>query len=75
MSRKFRGFPKALFYVAAAVYPVLVFYFLVIRKMPMRVLSLFVIAFALIAFLFGSSKKKVKENQSQCFCPPFYFSA
>ena len=49
---------KALFYASALVYPALVFYFLVIRNTPIRMLSLFVIAFALVAFIAGTSKKK-----------------
>ena len=69
----FRFLTKALFYVAAVVYPVLIFYFLVIRKTPIRMLSLFVIAFALIAFITGTSKKKAKEDRSRCFGLPSFF--
>ena len=67
MAGKFRFLTKALFSAAAVVYPVLVFYFLVIRKTPIRMLSLFVIAFALIAFIAGTSKKKVNEALSLYF--------
>jgi len=58
MALKFKQITKALFFVLSLVYPVVVFYFLVIRKIPLRQLSLFVIAFALLAFLVGTSKKK-----------------
>ena len=58
MQNKFRLFTRVLFYTAAAVYPALVFYFLVIRKTGIRTLSLFVIALALAAFILGTSKKK-----------------
>ena len=75
MKGKFSFFTKALFPVAAAVYPALIFYFLVIRKTPIRSLSLFVIAFALIAFISGTSKKKAKEGLSHCFGHLSFFSA
>lgn len=45
-----KGF-KVFFYAAAALYPVLVFTFLVILKLPIRVLSLFIAAAALAYFL------------------------
>jgi len=44
--------------VIAALYPFFVYYFLVIRKIPLRHLSLFVIAFALASFIAATSKKK-----------------
>ena len=58
MTFKLSFLPKALFYAASVIYPGLVFYFLVIRKTPVRLLSLFVMAFALLAFILGTSKKK-----------------
>jgi len=73
MSGKFRFLTKSLFYSAAAVYPALIFYFLVIRKTPIRMLSLFVIAFALIAFIAATSKKKAKIDQFHCFGLPSFF--
>ena len=45
------------FFSAAALYPALIFYFLVIRKTPLRLFSLFVMAFALLAFIAGTSQK------------------
>jgi uncharacterized membrane protein/3-hydroxymyristoyl/3-hydroxydecanoyl-(acyl carrier protein) dehydratase len=65
MASKFRNIPKVLFFIAAALYPGLIFYFLVIRKTPLRLFSLFVIAFALIAFITGTSRKK--ENKGFSF--------
>ena len=44
--------------IAAVLYPALVYYSLVIRNIPIRHLSLFVIIFALAAFIAGTSKKK-----------------
>jgi len=58
MQGKFRIFGRALFFIAALAYPALIFYFLVIRKTGIRTLSLFVIAFALAAFVLATSKKK-----------------
>jgi len=75
MANKLRFLTKTLFYAAAAVYPVMVFYFLVIRKTPIRMLSLFVVAFALIAFIIGTSKKKVKKDLYLSFGLPSSFWA
>jgi hypothetical protein len=58
MAAKFKGIFTILFSVASFVYPVLVFYFLVIRQAPLRLLSLFVISVALLGFIAGTSKKK-----------------
>ncbi|MDR1505809.1 MAG: hypothetical protein LBI67_01765 [Treponema sp.] len=49
---------RILFYAAAAAYPALVFYFLSVRKVPVRTVSLFIIAFSLLAFIARTSKKK-----------------
>ena len=61
---KIRGVAKVLLGMAAVVYPGLIFYFLVIRKIQIRQLSLFVMAFAVIAFITATSKKKVKASLS-----------
>jgi uncharacterized membrane protein/acyl-CoA synthetase (AMP-forming)/AMP-acid ligase II len=50
--------PRILAYVLAAIYPVLVFCFLVILKIPVRYFSLFIICIALVFFLGASSKKR-----------------
>ena len=62
MSR-LRKISKVILYVVVAVYPVLVFYFLVVRNIPVRFLSLFVMAFALLAFIAGTSKKKAGQKR------------
>ncbi|GHU65361.1 hypothetical protein FACS189447_04150 [Spirochaetia bacterium] len=56
-----RRFLLVLFSAAALAYPVLVFCFLVIFKIPLRLLSLFVIFAALGYFLLNSSQKKKKK--------------
>lgn len=69
MAYKFRIVLQILLYAGAVIYPGLVFYFLVIRKTPIRMLSLFVIAFALFIFIISTSastsastsKKKVNS--------------
>jgi VIT1/CCC1 family predicted Fe2+/Mn2+ transporter len=66
MAIKPRRILEVLFYIAAAAYPVLVFYFLVIRKTPLRVFSLFLIAFAFVVFIAATSKKK-RKNRGPCF--------
>jgi len=63
----FRLLTKILFHAAALIYPALVFYFLVIQKTPIKTLSLFIIAFALLAFIAATSKKKAKSGQSRLY--------
>jgi uncharacterized membrane protein/acyl-coenzyme A synthetase/AMP-(fatty) acid ligase/3-hydroxymyristoyl/3-hydroxydecanoyl-(acyl carrier protein) dehydratase len=58
MGSKFRSISKVFFFIAAVLYPGLIFYFLVIRKTPLRLFSLIVIAFALFLFITGTSRKK-----------------
>ena len=58
---------KILFIIASIIYPVIVFVCLVVLKMPVKVLSLFVIFIALVYLLVatggrGSLKSKVKKN-------------
>jgi uncharacterized membrane protein len=62
MIPKFRGIAKVFFFVAAALYPLLIFYFLVLRKTPLRMFSLVVMAFALLAFIAGTSSKTGKTK-------------
>jgi len=47
-----------LFSIAAVLYPAMVYYFLAVRNIPLRHFSVFIIAFALIAFFTVTSKKK-----------------
>jgi acyl-coenzyme A synthetase/AMP-(fatty) acid ligase/uncharacterized membrane protein/3-hydroxymyristoyl/3-hydroxydecanoyl-(acyl carrier protein) dehydratase len=57
--------PKILFYIAAVLYPAFIYYFLVIRQTPLRLFSLFIIAFALLAFITRtSSPKSAKKGSS-----------
>ena len=61
-----RKFLKVLFYFVAALYPVLVFTFLVILKIPARLLSLCVIALAAAFFLsFTGSSGAVKGKDGK----------
>jgi uncharacterized membrane protein/acyl-CoA synthetase (AMP-forming)/AMP-acid ligase II/3-hydroxymyristoyl/3-hydroxydecanoyl-(acyl carrier protein) dehydratase len=64
MASKFRGIPKVLFFIAAALYPALIFYFLVIRKTPLRLFSIFIIGFALLIFITGTSRRKKNKGFS-----------
>ena len=73
MASKFSLVPRILVCTAAVVYPAFIFYFLVIHKTPIRLLSLFVIGFALLAFIGATSKKKATENIIPFFGPPFSF--
>lgn len=53
-----KKFLKVFFYVVAAVYPVLVFTMLVVFRMPVRILSLFVVVLACAFFLSASGGRK-----------------
>ena len=64
MKKWLRSAAKALFFVAAATYPAMIFYFLVVRKTQIRVFSLFVIAFAFVIFIAVTSKKSDKRPLS-----------
>jgi len=58
VARRFPKILKVLFYIAMVLYPAFIYYFLVIRKIPLRMFSLFIIAFALFAFIARTSYKK-----------------
>ncbi len=58
-----KKFLKALFYVIAAVYPILVFTLLVIFKVETKILSLCIIALAAAFFLSATGSKKTSENK------------
>jgi uncharacterized membrane protein/acyl-CoA synthetase (AMP-forming)/AMP-acid ligase II len=49
---------RAFAYILAAIYPILVFVFLVILKIPPRYFSIFIIAVAIVFFLVFTSSKK-----------------
>lgn len=53
-----KNFLKILFYIVAAIYPVLVFTMLVVFKLPVRVLSLCVVALACAFFLSATGSRK-----------------
>jgi uncharacterized membrane protein len=62
---RFSHISKALLFITVALYPAFIFYFLVIRKIPLRLFSLFIIAFALLAFIVRTSAAKgVKKSVS-----------
>ncbi len=58
-----KKFLKALFYVIAAAYPILVFTLLVIFKVDTKVLSLCIIALAAAFFLSATGNKKTEKNE------------
>lgn len=60
-----KKFLKALFYVIAAVYPILVFSLLVIFKVDTKVLSLCIIALAAAFFLSATGSKKVGDKREK----------
>ena len=64
MRKKLSFLSRTLFFTAATAYPFLIFFFLVIRKAPIRIFSLFVIAFALVIFIAVTSKKKAVKPQA-----------
>ena len=62
MASRFPQVTKILFYVTAALYPAFIYYFLVIRKAPLRLFSLVVIAVAFLAFIARTSTPKGKNR-------------
>ena len=58
-----KKFLKALFYVIAAVYPILVFTLLVVFKVDTKILSLAIIALAAAFFLSATGTKKTGEKK------------
>lgn len=60
-----KKFLKVLFYVIAAVYPVLVFTLLVIFKVDTRVLSLCIIALAAAFFLSATGSRKTRNEKEK----------
>ena len=66
MFPRFKGIARVLFYTAAVLYPAFIFYFLVVRKTPLRMFSLFVMALALLAFITGTSRRaNASERRKQ----------
>jgi uncharacterized membrane protein/acyl-CoA synthetase (AMP-forming)/AMP-acid ligase II/3-hydroxymyristoyl/3-hydroxydecanoyl-(acyl carrier protein) dehydratase len=60
-NRQLKKITAAFFFVAAAAYPLLVFYFLVLRKTPVWTLSLATIALGLFGFMARSSRNGGKN--------------
>ena len=58
-----KNFFKILFGILAALYPVLIFTFLVILKLPVRIISLAVVVFGLAFFLSLTATKKDGEKK------------
>ena len=58
-----KKFLKALFYVIAAVYPILVFTLLVVFKVETKILSLCIIALAAAFFLSATGSKKTSDKK------------
>jgi hypothetical protein len=54
---------KVFFYIAAAVYPALVFFFLVVLKIPLRSFSIFVILAGFAYFLLGTREKGAAKKK------------
>ena len=67
MASGLKKITKILFVIAAVLYPAFIYYFLVIRRIPLRLFSLFVIAFAFLAFLSGTSSGKGKSKGVSMF--------
>jgi len=60
--RFFARYTAVFLVIAAVLYPAFVFYFLVMRKTPLRMFSLFIIAFAFFAFIIRTSSNKSKPR-------------
>jgi len=58
----FAGVFRTLLYAIAALYPILVFYFHIVRGISVRMFSLFIMAFAVIVFLSVIFSRKNKKN-------------
>ena len=58
---------RIIFIIAAVLYPALVYYSLVIREIPLRHFSLFIIAFALTAFIAATSRSRGAASTKKPF--------
>ena len=61
MSNKSKSIFNILFNAVLVLYPILVFYFLIIQKVPVRIFSLFTLALALFGFVAGISNRNGKK--------------
>ena len=64
---------NALFYIFAALYPVLIFSFLVVFRLPVRLLSIFVIVFAFV-FLMNVTSQSKKSRRTLVTAALFFLS-
>jgi uncharacterized membrane protein/acyl-CoA synthetase (AMP-forming)/AMP-acid ligase II len=65
LSNNFRRMVRIIVYAAAAIYPILVFCFLVILKIPTRYFSLFIVCIALTFFLIFTSGKNTSGKKDR----------
>ena len=72
MHFRIRDISRIFFFGTAALYPALIFYFLVIRKIETRVFSLFIMAIALLAFVTGTSRQVSTNSQKSGKLPVFW---
>ena len=70
-----KKFLKALFYVIAAVYPILVFTLLVVFKVDTKILSLCIVALAAAFFLSATGSKKTSDKKGALDWKPLLSSA
>jgi hypothetical protein len=65
---------RLLFYIVAAVYPLLVFFCLAVLNIPLRFFALFVILTGALHFLSAAfqKKKKIIRAQGRPWAAPFY---
>lgn len=60
-----KKFLKVLFYIIAAIYPILIFTFLVVLKSDIKIVSLCMIALAAAFFLSATGKKKTENGKEK----------
>jgi len=64
MSNKYKSIFSILFNIIVAIYPVLVFFLLMVQKFPIRIFSLCIIALAFIEIIIRISKRKNDKKTS-----------
>ncbi|MBP3710792.1 MAG: AMP-binding protein [Treponema sp.] len=63
-----KRFFKVLFYIVAALYPILVFTFLVVLKLPVRIVSLCIVALGCTFFLSATGKNRAGVESAKKAC-------
>jgi len=61
MNDKYKNIFNIVFNAILAMYPILIFYFLIVQKVPVRVFSIFIIALAILEFIFKITFKSEKN--------------